>query len=573
MNASNLKDKLKLLTLFRLIMAVVFVAASFVFGMREEYLSLPPIARELVYVPVSALLLVCVVAAGLMERWEGDQTKLTVLAYAHFVGDALFATALVMLTGGSESIFTFLYSLAIINASIVLYRRGAMFAASANAVFLTVVMLSQLGYLGSVFSSLLQAGTFLTGSATLALDLRDVVPSVMVNVLAFFSIAFLSSFLAQQMRNADMRAREQKAVLDELSQLHENIVSSLEQGLITVGKGREILYINQAACHLLGRDREWVMGLHIEELVPDMGPVLENPDKSRQHHVETALQMVDGVFRHLRWTISPLKDRSGRQVGHILIFFDISPLKKMEEEIARSERLAALGRMAANIAHEIRNPLASLSASIQLLAASLNVEGPDRKLMDIIVREVENLNQWISEFLEYARPREPVFLELDLAGLVREVLDMLRNDERTRNVKMDMEKDGDCTIEGDTGRLRQVVWNLVLNAVEAVGAGGSVFVKVSGMNGSVALTVSDNGPGIEPALISKVFEPFFTTKASGTGLGLATVHRNVEEHYGRIQVESFPGERTSFIVTLPRKIPGHFPERSDVWKTDHTGSG
>ena len=553
-NARNLHSKLSLLTLFRLIVAVVFLLATFLFGLRREFYFLSYGARELVYTAVTGLLVLCVVAAALIERWEKDAPKLVLLCYVHFVGDALFATGLVLLTGGCDSIFTFLYSLAIINASIVLYRKGAMFAAATNAICLGVIAAGQLGMLGETLDSLLSSGTVFGEFAAYTVTVGDVLPSFMVNVLAFFGIAFLASFLAEQMRAADVRAEKHKVGFEELTLLHEYIVSSLENGLLTLNMNREIAFANNTACTLLARSPEDVWRRKVEEFFPDLGPVFENPDKSRRSHTETTIQLVGGKKTYLRWSISPLKDTKGARVGYILLFFDITKFKEMEEEVQRAERLAALGRLAANIAHEIRNPLASMSGSIQLLSDSLNVDGQEKKLMEIVVREAEHLNKWISDFLEYSRPRQPMMDEVDVRELVLEVVSMLRHDERARDVNIEQAGDEGICIDGDRHKLRQVIWNLALNAVEAAGRGGLVTVLLENKPGSVVLKVADSGAGIEPAVASKVFEPFFTTKAEGTGLGLATVHRNVEDHGGSIVVESDQVRGgTVFVVSLPRR--------------------
>jgi len=563
LNGRNLQSKLILLTLFRLLVAVVFLLATFLFGLRREFHFLSYGAREMVYVAVSGLLFLCVIAGALLERWE-DKTRLTLLGYAHFVGDALFASALVLLTGGCDSIFTFLYSLAIINASIVLYRKGALFAATANAVSLGIIASGQVDMLGESFRSLLSSGTVFGEFLASSGKLGDVLPSLTVNILAFYGIAFLSSFLAEQMRAADVQAREHKLGLEELTNLHENIVSSLENGLITLNRRREIAFINSVACSLLGKNKEEVLKRKIEELFPDMGPVLENPDKASRSHTETTIQLVGGRKTYLRWTISPLKDGEGRQVGHILLFFDITKLKEMEEEVLRAERMAALGRLSANIAHEIRNPLASMSGSIQLLADSLNVDDNEKRLMEIVVREAEHLNQWISDFLEYSRPRKPMIEEMDLGELVLEVISMIRHDDRAREVDITHEGCVGCRLDGDRHKLRQVIWNLVINAVEAAGPGGRVAVQLADVPESATLHVSNSGPGIDPKLVSRIFEPFFTTKSRGTGLGLATVHRNVEEHNGSIQVRTDSEEGgTTFVAVLPRRrIPSTLPDDS-----------
>ncbi len=360
------------------------------------------------------------------------------------------------------------------------------------------------------------------------------------------------------MRSADVRARQHEAGFKELTNLHEAIVSSLENGLLTVGMDRRIAFVNQRTCQLLGRSESDLIGRNVGDLFPDMGRVLENPDKARRSHSETTIQMLGGRRTYLRWTISPLKGPDGRQVGSLLLFFDVTRMKEMEFEVERAERLAALGRMAANIAHEIRNPLASMSGSIQLLADSIDVAGAERKLMDIVVRETEHLNQWISEFLEYARPREAQRESMLVGELADEVVEMLRNDERVQQVQLTCESRSDTTVVGDRARIRQVIWNLCLNAVEALNGNGHVRITVHGEADRVVLQVRDDGPGIAPEQAQRVFEPFFTTKAQGTGLGLATVHRNVEEHGGSIQVETGEGTvGTTFVVILPRspRIP------------------
>jgi two-component system sensor histidine kinase PilS (NtrC family) len=553
--ATSLSNKLKLLTLFRLLVAVVFLLATF-FGIQDEVQFLSREGREIIYGAITGLMFLCVVSAGLLERWQ-DPGRLTVLAYVHFVGDALFATCLVTLTGGVESIFTFLYSLAIINASIALFRRGAVFLAAFNTVCLAVVAAAQMDMLGPLLYKVMADGTVLW-HREVARSVGGILPSLTVNVLAFFGIAFLSSYLAEQMRSADVRARQHEAGFKELTNLHEAIVSSLENGLLTVGMDRRIAFVNQRTCQLLGRSESDLIGRNVGDLFPDMGRVLENPDKARRSHSETTIQMLGGRRTYLRWTISPLKGPDGRQVGSLLLFFDVTRMKEMEFEVERAERLAALGRMAANIAHEIRNPLASMSGSIQLLADSIDVAGAERKLMDIVVRETEHLNQWISEFLEYARPREAQRESMLVGELADEVVEMLRNDERVQQVQLTCESRSDTTVVGDRARIRQVIWNLCLNAVEALNGNGHVRITVHGEADRVVLQVRDDGPGIPPEQAQRVFEPFFTTKAQGTGLGLATVHRNVEEHGGSIQVETGEGTvGTTFVVILPRspRIP------------------
>lgn len=564
MTSRELHEKTALLTLFRLAVALVLIIATFFFGARGDFGFLSPSTADLVYGAVTGLLVLCAVSAMLLERWS-DIRRVRTLAYVQFAGDALFATALVLLTGGCDSVFTFLYSLAIINAGVVLYRKGALFAATANAVCLSFIALGQVNIFGERFFDFVAAGNFLGDSAALAREVGEVFPAYAVNLLAFFGIAVLSGFLAEQLRAADVAAAGHKSDFLELANLHENIVSSLENGLMTVSMGRVIIHANSTACAMVGRQRDNVLGRNVEELFPDMAMVLENPHKAAGSRSETTLQMLLGKKTYLRWNISPLKNSTGDQVGHILMFFDVSHLKEMEAQVQRAERLAALGRLAANIAHEIRNPLASMSGSIQLLRNTMELEGSDRKLMDIVTREADNLNHWISEFLEYARPIKLELDEVDLAGMVREVAEMLRHDERSEGISVESKTAESCPIQGDRSRLRLVVWNLAINAVEAVTEGGTVQLAVAAEGDTVTFRVSDSGEGISPENATHIFEPFFTTKKGGTGLGLATVHRLVEEHQGSILVQASGMESgTAFVVVLPRRrlAPGMSPDSS-----------
>jgi two-component system sensor histidine kinase PilS (NtrC family) len=556
--------KLTLLTLLRFLIAAVLLLAIFVFGGSKELAALPGSGRELLYSAVTGLLIMCAVTAALLERWK-DGKRLTLLAYGHFVGDALFATALILLTGGSDSVFTFLYSLAIINASIVLYRKGALFTAGANAFCLIFVAWGQVSALETPVRSLLESGAAFGYPTGLEQSWRDLIPGLSVNLLAFCGMAFLSSFLAEQMQSADEQARRHKLKLEELALLHQNIVSSLDSGMITLDPDRRVTTVNPAGCLMVGRLQPEILSRRIEELFPDLGPVLDNPDKITSSHSETTTLQVAGKTVHIRWSISPLRDREMNHVGHVLLFFDVSRLKEMEAVVERSERMAALGRLAANIAHEIRNPLASMSGSIQLLADTLEVQGADKRLMDIVVREAEHLSGWIGEFLEYARHREPVHEPVDLTVLAHEIVAILRNDPMAADVEITYQGGPSCTLEGDSRQLNQVIWNLALNAVEAASPGGRVTVETSSSGENVGLRITDTGPGIQPGLIPRIFEPFFTTKSGGTGLGLATVHKNVEQHGGTVEVRplSEAGKGAAFLVTLPRRQRKTAPATDD----------
>lgn len=550
MKQQGLHEKAGLLTLFRLLIALVLLVATLFFGLSEG-LGVGTLVAEILYGAVTALLLFSVLASMALDRWS-DPSRVTLLAYLQIVGDALFSTALVLITGGCESLFTFLYSLSIVNAGVVLFRRGALFSATVNVLCLSLVALAQAEVFGATPASFVSSGALFSQPAVGLVELRDLLPHFVVNVLAFYGIAFLSGYLAEQLRTAAAVAEQQRTGLRELTTLYDNIVSSLENGLLTVGLDRRITFANTTACSMVGRRSQDVVGRRVDELFPDMGPVLDNPDKLQGTRSEVTTQVVAGRTLYLRWSVSPLRDSAGRSSGHILLLFDITPLREMEEQVKRSEHMAALGRLASSIAHEIRNPLASMSGSIQLLRDSLDVQGSDRKLMDIVVREADSLSRWIGGFLDYARPRRFVQEKVDLAEMARSVVEMLRNDERSRGVEVVLDVQGPVVMEGDRFRLEAVLWNLSLNAVQSVGSGGRVVVRLAAGAGDVELAVSDNGPGVPPDLRQRIFEPFFTTRERGTGLGLPTAYRNVLDHSGTITVgPGADGTGATFTVRLP----------------------
>jgi two-component system sensor histidine kinase PilS (NtrC family) len=252
--------------------------------------------------------------------------------------------------------------------------------------------------------------------------------------------------------------------------------------------------------------------------------------------------------------VSPLSSRANRPLGRIINFQDLTDMRELERTAQRAERLAVIGGLAAGVAHEIRNPLASISGSIELLTAGPQVDDDSRALADIVHREVNRLNTLISELLDFANPRAFAPVPLDIGDLVRETLQVFEQDRDFAGVKLDAElvSDGSLVVQADPEKLRQVMWNLLRNAAEAVGDDGSVTVHVSAQSGvGVEISVTDSGPGISTENLDRVFDPFFTTKQAGSGLGLATVHAIVTGHGGAVDVTSTPGNGATFVVRLP----------------------
>ncbi|MBM4370071.1 MAG: PAS domain-containing protein [Deltaproteobacteria bacterium] len=549
MSISTARDRLLLLNLFRVLVAVVLLVATFLFG--GGFRGMPPWGiQHLLYHATGAQILLCLLFSHALERAPREGI-VRALGMVQLVGDTVFASVLVLITGGLDSVFTFFYSLFIINASIVLYWTGALVTALSATVTLTVVALVQRGvltlgsaqaYLRSLFPGEVpeeSASAFVLSFAT--------------NIIAFYAVAFLSSFLAEQVREADRRLSIQRAGHERLRRLHQNIIQSLENGLITLDPHHRVTYVNRWALEWLGLSLEDLSGLPIFRFFPDLGPILTNPDKSGRAVSETTLQVRAGRKTSLRWAINPLRDTDGVILGRVVLFWDVTDVVEMEKAVERGARMATIGRLAASIAHEIRNPLASMSGSIQLLRSLLRLEGDEDRLMDIVVHEAEHLNRWITEFLAYARPRKLHLERVDLGELCREVSTLLSHDPRTEDLHLAVEVRGDPVLNGDVGALRQVIWNLATNAVDASSPGGPIALRVDGSGpDGVILEVEDRGAGIPPEIQERIFDPFFSTKEMGTGLGLATVLLNVEQHRGQLRVSSEPGKGTTFRVVLGR---------------------
>ena len=552
---SSARDRLLLLNLFRVLVAMVLLVATFLFG-GEDTGALPLWnTQHLLYHATGAMIVLSLFFSYAIERTE-SRLALDVLGMSQFVVDTAFASVLVLVTGGLDSVFTFFYSLFIINASIVLYWTGALVAALASTVMLLAVALIQYGVLdlGSAQSYVDQL--FPEQGAAFS-NWSQLVLNFATNIVAFYAVAFLSSFLAEQVRVADSRLSAQRAGMEKLRRLHQNIIQSLDNGLITLDTEHRVTFANQWAVHWLGLDRGEAVGVPVVRFFPDLGPILTNPDKSDRAVSETTIQMRSGRKTFTRWTINPLRDSSGRILGRVVLFWDVTDVMEMEKAIERGARMATIGRLAASIAHEIRNPLASMSGSIQLLGSLMQPEGDEKRLMDIVQREVGHLNRWISEFLEYAKPRRAPRQTVDMGAIFAEVTELIANEPRAAEIKVSQEVQGDPVVSGEANGLRQIVWNLVNNAVDATPPGGRVVLRLDGSDRSqVVLEVEDSGAGIPPELQEKIFDPFFSTKEMGTGLGLATVQHNVEQQGGVIRVTSSPGEGTTFRVMLSRVTGG-----------------
>ncbi|MBW2731140.1 MAG: ATP-binding protein [Deltaproteobacteria bacterium] len=456
--------------------------------------------------------------------------------------DLVTSAVLVHFTGSAESAFVLFFLLTPVAAAITLSRRATLITLAAGLVLMGLTIV--LGHLRLI--------PMLQGQKLMETPTVEVARSLLLNAGAMTAVAALSGYLADLLHSAASEAAKQWGHFADLEALHEDVVRCLTSGLITIDRGGSVVTANDAAYTLLKAQEDTLMGHSLADTYGKLFELTQGPSiRPRQ---EVAL-MVNHEHRHFGVSISPLTNRDQQQIGQIINFQDLTRFKSMEQTAQRAEQLAALGRVAAGVAHEIRNPLASISGSLELLASEQDLSAEGKKLTSIAQREIERLNRLISELLDYARARRSASLEtMDLhqaiPALVASVSGLMQSNAASPQVIVEQDAH-ECWIAGDLDLLTGMLWNLVRNAWEA-NEEEQITVSVSRTDDEAVLEVRDQGEGIPAEQLEHIFEPFFSTKSKGNGLGLAIVHRGVLDHGARIEVESVESVGTTFRIFFPR---------------------
>lgn len=465
-------------------------------------------------------------------------SRLHLFSQIQIAWDLIFVTALILLTGGVESVFSFAYLLVIVSASFLLSRRLTILAAAASVVlFGGILDLQYFNYLD--FIGLTQSVAEETFFSTL-----------FVHAVAFFLAAILSGTLAERWRTSEERLQQKTIDFAELEKMNKTILEHINSGLMLVALDGTIKTFNRAAADITGLSLEDVYGRLALRLFPDLfdSDFAEDTPRNRS---EGSFVAQNGREIILGYATTPARGSDGERIGTLVTFQDLTQLKKIEEDLKRIDRLAAVGRLAASMAHEIRNPLASISGSVQLLLENSQVQDEDRNLMNIVVNEADRLNDLLTNFLHFARPKAPKKSSVDMASLVDELFVLLKADLRFRAVQLLKECPDAMAVNADRQQIQKVLWDLSINACEAMNGDGILRVRVVESEASTVI-VEDSGPGVPDAEKNRIFEPFFSTKDNGTGLGLASVHSVMEAHGGSVALSRSDLGGACFILNFPR---------------------
>lgn len=516
-------SRIRALIFFRALFVTLLLGSAFLF--RIEYFYTYPRTISLFIISLYLLTIAYSLLAGRVRN-------LRFFAYAQLVLDVCAEIILVSITGGIESLFSFVLILTVLSSSIVINSRAGYIIASLSSI-LYGVMLD------------LQYYRFLPFNFDIPLSEKVFFYNIFVHLLAFYVTAYLGGYLSHRLAKTELRLEEQDTQLKDLERFNIKVIESLPSGLFTTDVGGRVLIFNRAAEKITGMKRQEAIGSHIRDVLSFLPVPLQEGRREEVISLSAGREKIIGI------TITVLEDTSGKDTGHIGVFQDLTQLKKLEADIQKKAKWAAIGELSSNIAHEIRNPLASMKGSLEMLRdRQIPAKHKDR-LMDIALREMERLNNIITDFLTYSRPKPLEMQRVDLHLILDETLALLKNIGTDRgNIVIARDFDGQLSALVDPQKMRQVFWNLGMNAIEAMRTGGRLTVGTRVSPGQIAISFEDTGVGIGPADIERVFYPFFTTKDAGTGLGLSIAYRIVEEHQGTITVSSTPGIKTIFTIIL-----------------------
>ncbi len=470
----------------------------------------------------------------LLSFWQEHRLQ----AALQVLTDLILVSLVIHETGGWDSSLNFLYPLVIIVASVLLPRVWAQLVSALAFILYGTVL--ELNYYGVVPS---YCSTHPSFKALLAI--------IFVNLFAFLAVAYLAGLLTAKLQQVGVQLKDTSGALENLQALHENIIHSISSGLITTGLDGRITLVNAAAQRLLERTPEELMGSPVHQLFLDPLPNVE----AQHAHGEVRLDAPSRFRKTLRVRVAALTVPERGDLGCVYVLDDLTELRRLEREVRMQDRLAAVGRLAAAIAHEIRNPLTSIAGSVSMLSGVPEMNEEHRRLLDIVTRESKRLNSIITDFLNYSRTKQYHFDKIDLVHLVEDTLTLMDHRMTAENTGIIIHRRfsvQEATAIADGDKLKQVFWNVCENAVRAMRSGGTLTVTVESIGDDWQVGFADTGSGMSPQQVEKIFEPFQSNFEGGTGLGLAIVYQIVQAHEGKVWARSKEGQGTTFVLRLRR---------------------
>ncbi len=478
----------------------------------------------------------------LLPFWQETRAQ----SLLQVITDLALATLLIELTGGIDSSFNFLYPLIVIVASIILPRTWAFLTAMVS--FLLYGAVLELNYFGWIASYSVSRP-----------DLKSLQIIIFINLFAYLMVAYLATQLANKLRQVRVQLQDTSGALSDLRVLHENIIQSISGGIITTEADGHITLVNTAGQKLLEQSENELLGKPIAGLFIDPLPHVER----ERAHGEVRRLAANGYRKTFRVIVSRLHVPDRSSLAYVYNFDDLTEIRRLEREVRMQDRLAAVGRLAAGIAHEIRNPLTSIAGSVQMLSSFSTLTEEQKTLVDIVTRESERLNNIITDFLAYSRGRQYEFTVVDVLPLLEDTLTLLQNRLLAEKngieiVRQFVPKQAFALADGD--KLKQVFWNFCENAVRAMKRrGGTLTVSVECVADDWQINFADTGPGMTPQETERIFEPFQSGFEGGTGLGLAIVYQIVQAHDGKVFARSKQGQGTTFVLRLHRSAENAQP--------------
>ena len=498
----------------------------------------------------------------LVTRWVRFRTLQKFFPFLQTLTEIVVVVGIVYTTGSINSAFSGLFVLTIISAALVSNLAGTLGIASLISVGYALTIWLSLGIEGS------------PGSSTRALEAifssQDAAfYSIFLHILTYFLVAFISGYLVERLKTRDRQLADTSMALRQAKLETDDILRHLNSGLLTIDRTGRIVYFNRAGEDILGYQELDIKGKEYRAVfssrMPHFARMLDDTLNARKPSARGEVDIIDENGRTVPIGISTslLLDEENHIRGIIAIFQDLTETKKLEDKIRTADKLAAVGELSAAIAHEIRNPMAAISGSVEVLRSELEVTGENKRLMDLIIRESSRLNDILSDFLLYARSNRSQFSRVELCRLVSDVFEVTRHHPSfNENIELMFASSESCVyVYSDQDQMKQILLNLFVNACQAFGdRGGEIKVDIDCLSdGKVSLEVADSGPGIDSDTLSRVFDPFFSTKRDGTGLGLAIVSRLATTLNIDLTLDTSPGKGARFILIF-RAIKAHSSE-------------